>query len=473
MKMIINGEWVDSSDKQVINVINPATGEVAETVPQATAEDVQKALEVAQCGKKIWGAYKPERRAEILIHAAELFREEQNTIATLETRETGKTYQQALAEIDNVCALFTGYAELIRHRYETVLPNESDLIYVTEEPLGVVVCVIPFNFPVDLFSYKVAPALAAGNAVIVKPASETPTADIYMVDVLIRAGIPKEAIQVITGKGSVVGRMLAESPMVNGITLTGSTAAGIDVNEHAAKNLTRVMLELGGNDSLIILDDADIDETVQMVIDGRIFNAGQICIANKRLLVHKNIREAFTNALVERLKKVVIGDPFDPKTEMGSLVSEAAADQVEKQVAYTVAQGAKCILGGHKIRYGFFEPTVLVDVTPDMDIAKDLEVFGPVFPIIEFDTDEEAIAITNQSSYGLSGGIATANTRRGIAMAKQIDSGGVVIHGTGMYRTVDMPFSGHKHSGLGIGEGMSVSLEEMSIKKSIVIKNAL
>ena len=473
MKMIINGEHVDASDKKVIDVVNPATGEIIDTVPAATADDVQRALEVAQIGKKIWAAYTPEQRYEVLARAAQMFRDERDAIATLETKETGKPYAQSLQENDNVCTLFLSYAELIKHRYEQVLPSDTDLIYLTEEPLGVVACIVPFNFPVDLFAYKVAPALAAGNAVIVKPASDTPTANIYMVDLLIRAGVPKEAIQVITGKGSCVGRLIAESPLVNGITLTGSTSAGIDVNEHAAKNLTRVMLELGGNDALVILEDADIDETVQMVIDGRIFNAGQICIANKRLLVQNSIREKFTNALVERLKQVVIGDPFDPTTEMGSLVSEDAALKVKEQVDYTISQGAKCILGGEHIRFGFFQPTVLVDVTPEMDIAKDLEVFGPVFPIIGFDTDEEAIAIVNQSSYGLSGGVATNNTKRGIAIAQKIESGGVIVNGTGMYRTVDMPFRGRKMSGMGSGEGLSISLDELTTKKSIVLKDVL
>ncbi len=469
MKMICGGKKIDASDGRTIDVFNPITHELLDTVPSATAEDVDCILSVAQEGAKIWGSKTADERGAILHRAADELTAEKENIAELLTKETGKPINQSRGCVDLAAQLFRGYAEQAKFLYGHVLPNTEDHITVNYEPLGVVVCVMPFNFPIELYGHKAGPALAAGNAVVIKPASDTPLATIYMTEVLLGSGIPAEALQVVTGRGSSVGRALADSPKVNGISLTGSTAVGIDIMEHAAKNMTRTFMELGGNDGVIILDDADLDHAVAEAINGRIYNAGQVCCAPKRYIVSNKIKDAFVEKLVKRVQELKIGDPFDTDNDMGCLISENAAKEVERQVNETIEAGAKCVCGGKRYDQTYYQPTVLVDVTADMPIAKDMEIFGPVFPIIAFDTDEEAVAILNQSSYGLSSGVITENMKRGLRIARQMDAGGAIVNGTGMYRTVHMPFGGHKKSGIGT-EGFLGTLEEMVRTKSIVFK---
>lgn len=467
MKKTVGGEAAGAAGAGTIPVMDPVTGELIDTVPAATAEDIERALDRAQEGKKIWGALTMRERADIILKASAMVMEHMDPIATLLTKETGKVYKQACGEVRNASGLLRAYAEKGRCMYETILPHQTDLIMVKHEPLGVIACVVPFNFPIEMYAQKVAPALVAGNAVIVKPATDTPLSAVMISAVLHEAGVPQEALQVVTGRGSVIGKLLSGSPKIDGISLTGSTEVGIDIASNAAKHITRTYLELGGNDALIVLDDADMDKAVAGAVACRIYCAGQVCSASKRFLVDNKIREGFTQRLVERLRAVKMGDPFDAEMEMGSLISEKAAKEVERQVRHTVAQGAKCVLGG-SADGAFFAPTVLTDVTPEMDIAKDMEVFGPVFPIIGFDTDEEAVEIANASSYGLAGGVVTESMARGQKMADRLDTGMVVINPPHVYRTFDIPFGGHKMSGIG-NEGAYVTLTEMMQIKTVVM----
>ena len=449
-------------------VFNPATGELIDTVPRASDEDVEKALAYAQKGKSVWGKLSMRERADRVIAASGKILEHMDEIATVLVKETGKVYKQACGEVRSAAGLMRGYAEKGRYMYDTVLPHATDHITVKHEPLGVVACIIPFNFPIEMYAHKVAPALVAGNAVIVKPASDTPLSAILISGIIRDSGIPAEALQVVTGRGTVVGKYLSSSPKVNAISVTGSTEVGIDIAVSAAKHLGRSFLELGGNDALIILDDADIDKAVAGAVAGRIYCAGQVCSASKRFLVSNKIREEFTKRLVQRLEKLKIGDPFNPENEMGSLISIKAGKIIEEQIRHTEDQGAKCIYGGHLMDQAFFKPAVIVDVTPEMDIAKDMEVFGPVFPIIGFDTDEEAVSIANASKYGLAGGVITTNLARGSKVADMMDTGMVVINPPHVYRTFDIPFGGHKMSGIG-NEGIYVTLQEMMQIKTTVI----
>lgn len=472
MKMILGGKPTDAGDGRTIDVLNPITHEIIDTVPSATEEDVDRVLRIAQDGAALWGCKTAEERASILFRAADLLMEEQVHIASLLSRETGKPYRQSRGCVDLASQLFRNYAEQAKYLYGHVLPSTDDLITVHHEPLGVVVCITPFNFPVEMYGHKAAPALAAGNAVVIKPASDTPLSTIYMTEVLLRSGIPAEALQVVTGGGGTVGRALARSPRVNAISLTGSTAVGIDIMEQSAKNMTRTFMELGGNDGAIIFDDANLDLAVEEAIAGRTYNAGQVCCAPKRFIVQNHILSAFADRLCARLAALKIGDPFDPETDMGCLISEKAAIEVEKQVNDTLALGARCLCGGKRYDQTFYPPTVLADVTPDMPIARDMEIFGPVFPLIGFDTEEEAVRLVNQSSYGLSSGVITSDLQRGLRVAKQLDAGGAIINGTGMFRTIHMPFGGHKKSGIGT-EGLLETLREMTRTKSIVFKHLL
>lgn len=478
MKMLIDGKKTDSSDGKVIEVYNPSTHEFIDTVPSATQDDVNRAIEIAQEGKRMWADTPIYKRAEVLLKFADLMEKNKEELASLSSREMGKPLAQSEEEVDIVARLFRGYVEKIKHLYGKTMPTssqpgvENDVLITRREPLGIVVCLIPFNFPLELYAQKAAPALAAGNAIIAKPASDTPLGAIRMTELMIEAGIPGSVAQIVTGRGSSVGRWLATSPDINAISLTGSTEVGVELAKYASDHLHRVFLELGGNDALIIFDDADIDHAVEEAVFGGMFNSGQVCCGTKRFLVQKSIVEKFTDKLLERLKKIKIGDPFAQASDMGPLVSERAAENVESQVNLTINQGAKCIFGGRRYDKTFFEPTVLVNVTPDMDIAKNMEVFGPVFPIISFDTLEEAVEISNSSQYGLMGGVITSDINKAMKVATKMESGGVVINGCSVYRTADMPFGGYKKSGIG-REGISHTLEEMTQEKTIVMKHIL
>lgn len=472
--MIIGGQKVDAQDGKVIEVRNPATMELLDTVPSATNEDVEKALEIAQEGKRVWAQTPLHERCRRLMAFAELVEENREDLAVLLCKETGKAIRDARAEVAGIPSMVRAYAERAAHLYGSCLSDvqpgtEHDVVITVREPLGVIICVIPFNFPASTLAHKIAPALAMGNAVIIKPASDNPLNNIRLVELLLASGIPGSVVQVVTGRGSVVGRHLISSSKIDGVSLTGSTEVGVDAAETAAKHLHHVMLELGGNDSLIVFQDADLDAVVKELLRSRICCAGQICSSTKRLLVQNPIKDALADLLVKELSKLKVGDPLDPATDVGCLINEKAAIEVENQVKHTIEQGAKCVLGGKRFNRTFFEPTVLVDVTPEMDIAKDMEVFGPVLPIIGFDTWEEAIEITNSSKYGLMGGVMTKDINTAMKIATSMECGGVVINGAGRYRTADFPFGGYKMSGLG-REGASTSLEEMSQIKAIVLK---
>lgn len=473
MKMIIGGQNVDSSDKRTINVFNPSTHEVIDSVPCATQEDVEKMLIIAQEGKRLWGNMTPDGRCDILEKAASLIYEKREKLATLICCEQGKIYSHAMDEAVKVSSLFKGYAEKARYMYGTLLPdNDNDIILVRKEPLGVIACIIPFNFPGELFAQKVAPALAAGNAVVVKPASDTPLSDIYLISLLHEAGVPVEAAQIVTGSGAIIGKILSSSRLINGISVTGSTEVGIDIAICAARNLVPVFLELGGNDALVIFDDVDLDYAVNEAVSSRVYNAGQVCCSVKRCVVHNSIKKQFAEKAVRRMKQLKIGNAISHESDMGPLINETAAIKAEKQIANMVALGARCLLGGRHFDQTFFEPTVLYGVTPDMPIAKDLEVFAPIITIIGFDTEDEALQIVNQSMYGLSGGVISGDMSRGVRIATKIDSGGIVVGAAGMYRTNHMPFGGHKMSGMGT-EGFLNTLEEMVKTKSIILHNVL
>lgn len=477
MKMIIGGKKVDSRNGSTIQIFNPATGELIDTVPDAAEEDIREAIDLSLEGKKVWGNMPLFKRSEILRKFLEIVEERKNELTVLLSAETGKTVRESVAEVDTLLRVFRGYIEKANHFYGITVPDsqagfENDIIFTRREPLGVIVLVIPFNFPIDLFSHKAAPSLITGNSIIVKPSSDNPLAIIRLMEMLIEAGVPECAVQIVTGRGAVLGKWMIASPKINAVSLTGSTNAGIEVAKESAPHLHRFYLELGGNDALIVYSDADIDLAVEEAVFARTLNAGQTCCAAKRFLVERPAMEVFTEKLIERLKKIKIGNPLDPETEMGCLISEKAAVQVEEQVMRTVEQGAKCIYGGRRLDKAFFQPTVLTDVTASMDAAQDMEIFGPVFPIIAFDTMEEALEIVNQSMYGLMGGVMSRDMNKAMKTAAGMESGGIVINGAGNYRPLEIPFGGYKKSGLG-REGISYTLEEMTQIKTIIMKKVL
>lgn len=478
MNMLLNGRQVPAQNGETIEVYNPYTLDVIDEVPAATAADVNQSVETARQGQRHWGQLPMHQRAECLFKASQLLLDHSEKLAALLTYEMGKPITESRAEIQTAAKLFRGFTEKALHLTDTVLPRgvnpgeETSLYFTKHEPLGVVACILPFNFPVELFAHKVAPALIMGNSVIVKPASEAPLAVLNAACLLLEAGVPGDVLQVITGSGSRIGTLLSTNPGIQAVSLTGSTQVGIDIASNAVKNLTRTYLELGGNDAMLIFSDADLELAATEAVFGRTINAGQVCCGTKRFLVERPIIESFTQKIVEKLKQKKLGDPMSEETDLGPLVSVRAAQQAEKQVNQMIALGANCIYGGRRVQDSFYLPTVLTQVTRDMPIAQDLEIFAPVCPIIPFDTAEEAVSIANQSPYGLMAGIMTGDISRAFYIADQLEAGGVGINSCSTCRTVDMAFGGYKKSGIG-REGIEYTLEEMSQLKTIGLKNMI
>ncbi|MDR2110171.1 MAG: aldehyde dehydrogenase family protein [Spirochaetaceae bacterium] len=477
MKMIIGGKAVDASDRAVIEVINPAKGKLIDTVPAATEGDVKLAVEKAKEGQKKWAQVPIHEKGDILLKFIALVEENKEKLARTLSDETGKPITEARGEIANIPIAFKGFVERAKHLYGEVIPQgqeknqEHHVLLTLREPIGVVACIIPFNFPCDLFDQKVAPTLLAGNAAIVKPSTDNPLTLCMLTELLVKAGVTDGAVEIVTGRGSQVGSWLCKNPDVHAITLTGSTEVGIETYKNAAGHLAHIALELGGNDAFIVWKDADLDLAVEEVIWGRMYNTGQVCCASKRFLIHNSLKDAFAAKVVERIKKIKTGDPADDATQIVCLISEKAAVEVERQVNLTVSQGGRIILGG-KRNGAFYEPTVITGVPKTADVAKDMEIFGPVVPIIGFDTLEEAVEIANASIFGLCGCIFTADIKTAWKIAAQLECGGVIINGASFFRSFEMPFGGYKYSGIGT-EGVLSTFDEVTRTKTIVLKNII
>ena len=466
-----------ASKSDVMEIINPATFEVVNTVPVSTASDIERVLNAAQDGKKVWAATPMWKRREILNRYLDLLTAQKLEVAHTLCLETGKTLEQAVDEVSGGIRMFREYVNRVLGMHGTTIPLDSqeglerDVLMSHRQPLGVLVAILPFNFPIDTFSHKTGAALVTGNAVIVKPGEDAPLAVMHAVRLMHQAGVPENVIQVVIGKGDV-GAMITDTPKINAISFTGSTATGSRVMATGAKYISRVYLELGGNDPFIVFADADMDIVMEHAAFARTYCNGQCCVASKRFIVHHSKLEEFTARLLESLKSYTVGDPLNATTKVGPLINEIAAKRVQEQIALTVSQGAKVLSGGELFNRTFLAPTVLENVTAQMDIARDMEIFAPVFPIIGFKDDAEAIEIANASVYGLNAGVFTNNINRALQAGYAIESGTVCINGAGLYHPDAAAFGGYKQSGLG-REGTITGLEEMTQIKSIVFRNAL
>ena len=475
MQMLVGGKWRDAADGKQRAVVNPSTGEVIDRVPVATQADVEEALRIATLGKEVMGALPAHRRRDILLRVSDLILENTQELATLLAMENGKPIRQTTEEIKCAAYIFASFAEEAKRIMGSVVPldaqpgNERHFSIVVRQPIGVVAAIVPFNYPVELFAHKAAPALAAGNAVITKPPNACPLTLLRVADLILRAGIPAAGFQMVTGSGPVVGEILAASPLVDLITVTGSTRTGQRVGELAAQTIKRVSMELGGNDVSVVFADADLEKAAEAVVMGRLARGnGQICCAVKRILVEENVRREFTHLLLEKAGRLKVGNALDPETDVGPLTSEAAAVEVEEAVNDSVAHGAKVLLGA-KRQGTFYAPTVLEDVTPEMKVFRE-EVFGPVVPIMGFTDEDEALRLANDSPYGLQAGVFTRDISRAINFSLRLQAGGVVVNWSGAFRAANLPFGGVKMSGKG-REGIHHTLEEMTELKSIVFHN--
>ncbi len=481
MKMYIGGQERVASDGKVIEVVNPATGEIIETAPEASQADVDEALSNGIEGQKEWSKFPIHKRAEILTKFVSLSMAEENRkpMSLMLCKEMGKPLKEAYGDFNILKAHFDGFITAARNNLTgVVLPfnaepgKEKDFDFTIREPIGTILCILAFNAPLTLFAKKVAPALLTGNSVIVKPASDDPLTVLMLSKLMLEAGVPGNAYQVVTGGGNTVGNWLTQDPRIAGVTFTGSTAVGVKIAENVARNCKYQSLELGGNAPLIICEDADIDLAVQEAMSGRAtYLSGQICSVAKRFIVQRSKKDEFIKKLVLGVSKIKVGDPMNPETQMGTLISEKAAKEVEHQVNMTIDQGAKLVFGG-KRKGAYYGPTVLDNVVKGMDIAHDMEVFGPVFPIMVFDTIDEAIEMANDTKYGLGSGIMTKDMKIAMRAAIELKAGNVVVNGQTFYRNLLTPFGGCKMSGIG-REGQTATLLAMTQIKNIVFKGIL
>jgi acyl-CoA reductase-like NAD-dependent aldehyde dehydrogenase len=475
MDMLIDGEWVGASDGAVDRITNPANGELIDTVPRGTAADAERAVAAAQTGKSSIGRVPAHERSAILMRVADRIEAEQDSLARGLVRENGKTLRETAGEIRAAIRIWRGYAEEAKRIFGKATPldsvpgREGSLAITLRQPLGVIVAIVPFNYPAELWSHKAAGALAAGNAVITKPPEECPLTLIRIARFMEEAGLPRAAHQVVTGIGEVVGAALVRAKGVQMVAMTGSTSAGRHISREAAETLKKVHLELGGNDATIVCDDADPVNVASDLISGRFTSGnGQICCAVKRVLVDESLYDTLVETLIAKTKTLKLGDPISDDTDVGPLITESAAKRVEAQVSQAVADGARILVGGGR-KGNFYEPTILAGVRQGT-AAFNEEIFGPVLPIIPFATFDEALELANDSPYGLQAAIYTHDVGRIMQAFRTLDVGTVIVNHTTAVRVENLPFGGTKQSG-NAREGLHETLLEMTEQKTLLMSD--
>lgn len=457
----INGVWVDADNGRRIAVHNPATGVLLGSVPEAGATETRRAIDAAQAAFEGWKARTAEDRAKLLRRWFELLLQHQDDLALLMTSEQGKPLAEAKGEIAYAASYIEWFAEEGKRLYGDVLPSpwSDKRIVVLKEPVGVCAAITPWNFPAAMITRKVAPALAAGCTIIVKPASQTPLSALALVALAERAGIPAGVFSVVTGKASAVGGELTANPLVRKLTFTGSTEVGRVLAAQSAPSLKKLSMELGGNAPFIVFDDADLDQAVEGAIASKYRNTGQTCVCTNRLLVQDGVYEAFASKLAAAVARLKVGDGTEPGVSQGPLIDANALAKVEELVADVIDKGGRVLAGGRRHALGgtFYEPTILADVTPQMKVAQE-EIFGPVAPLFRFHADEEALAMANDTEFGLAAYFFTQNHRRVWRVAEKLDYGMVGIN-SGIISTAVAPFGGVKQSGMG-REGSKYGIED-------------
>ncbi len=477
MKNLIGNDWRDSSNLNVIEVINPATGSLIDTIPSSTVDDVVLTVNLAKAAQPSWEATPLYERADLLIKFSKILKENTPDLASVLSEESGKALKESQEELDYLYEMTLSVVEEAKHLYGKSLSSgieeslANSLQFTTREALGVVGVILPYNFRMDILAGKIISALIMGNAVIVKPSHHAPLAITKIVYMLRQAGVYEGVVQVIHGDGKTVGQAIAMHPDVSLITFNGSTANGIRVMATCAKNLTKSVLSLGGNNAFILCKDADVDLAVNEAARSRFYNAGQLNTANKRFIVHTSLKEEFINKLIRKIGSIKLGIPTDKDTDLGCLISEKAAEKVEKQVNDMVKVGAKLVIGGRR-NGAFYEPTIISDVHRNMPVATNLDILGPVVSIIEFESLNDAIDIANSSAYGNATSVFTRNTKIAMKVASLLKSGNVIINGGTQNQMMQMTSEGWKYSGFG-KEGVLGSLEEVSKVKVIVLKDVL
>ncbi len=437
-QMRIGGQWRDATGGQTRPVLNPATGEAFAEVPEGTREDAHAALEAAANAQPAWAALAGVQRATYIKRIAALIREDADRLARLVVQEQGKPLFEAQGEIGGTAEFFDYFATFARAATGEIIASDSpdEDIWIRSVPYGVVVGIIPWNYPAALFARKVAPALMAGNTIVIKPHEDTPLSSLALAKIVEAAGIPAGVVNVVTGAGTVVGDALVRDDITQLVTVTGSVRAGRQILEAAARNITVVSLELGGKAPFIVMDDAEMDAAVRNAVTARFMNCGQVCTCNERTYVHRRVFDQFLERYVAMAGKLRMGDPMQLGTELGPKINQIELEKIEHMVGHAQEQGAQLVMGGKRpegeqFQKGFwYEPTVLTHVRNDMDIMQQ-EVFGPITPIMPFDDFEEAIALANDTRYGLTAYLFTKDIQRMMRAVQAVRFGEIYINKIG------------------------------------------
>lgn len=468
MRMFLAGQWRDAAKS--IEVHNPYDKSVVDTVPLATADDVERALAGAAVGAKVMAALPGYMRYQILLKAAQLMEERAADLGRTISQEEGKTLAEGKGEVMRAKETMELSAEEAKRIEGEVLPLDGSsggagkFGFTLRVPCGVVAAITPFNFPLNLVTHKVGPALAAGNAVIVKPAGDTPLSALRLVEILLEAGLPPEGIACITGPGKAVGEALVRDARVRKVSFTGSR----DVGEHLCSiaGIKRVTMELGSNSPLVVLPDADLQRVADAAVVTGYGNAGQVCISTQRVIALGKQYDDLLDLLTPKVKALRVGDQLDPQTQMGPMVREADAVRVEEWINEAKAGGARVLCGGTR-RGAVVEPAVVADVKPEMKLSCE-ELFGPAVAVTRVGSIDEAIALANSTRYGLSAAVFTQNIDHALKFARQVESGNIHINWGTAWRADLMPYGGLKDSGLG-KEGPKYAVEEMTETKTVVV----
>ncbi len=460
----IDGAWVGADSGATFAVTNPATGETIAEVPNMGAAETRRAILAAEKAQKAWAKKTAKERSNIIRKWAELMLANQEDLAVLMTAEQGKPLAEARGEVAYAASFFEWFAEEARRVYGEVLPGHQPdkRLIVLKQPVGVCAAITPWNFPAAMITRKVGPALAAGCAMVVKPAEQTPLSALALAELGARAGVPAGLYSVITVTGDdapKVGNEMCDSPIVRKLSFTGSTQVGKILMAQSAKTVKKVSMELGGNAPFIVFDDADIDAAVEGAMISKYRNTGQTCVCANRILVQDGVYDAFAEKLTAKVRDLKVGDGLKGETAQGPLIDDAAIAKVEDHIADATAKGARILTGGKRHGLGgtFFEPTVLADVNTQMKVARE-ETFGPVAPLFRFAREEDAVAMANDTEFGLAAYFYGRDVVRIFRVAEELEYGMVGIN-TGLISTAEAPFGGVKESGVG-REGSHHGIEE-------------
>ena len=468
-KLLINGKWV--GDGSGLEVKNKYNGQTIGVLPTARREHVDQAIAAAEGAEDVMADMPAFRRAEILFRTASLIRERADEIAKTIAAEAGKALKFARAEVDRAVSTFTIASEEAKRLHGETIPldavpaGEGYFGFWTRRPVGVIAAISPFNFPLNLVAHKVAPAIASGNTLVLKPASTTPLSAVKLCEILLEAGLPAGAINLVVGSGGTVGEWLVTDPRVDKITFTGSP----DVGRHilSVAGIKKVTLELGNTSPVVVAPDADLDFVAKRCAVGAYYNSGQVCISVQRIYSEKQVYEPFTERFVKATESMVVGDPLDERVDVGPMIDLKEVDRIESWVKEAQTSGAKVLTGGKRDGMVYY-PTVLSEVDEEMKVVSE-EAFAPVASIISSDDFESALKQANDTKYGLQVGVFTKDINRVFKAVRRLNFGGVIINDTPNFRADHMPYGGNRQSGLG-REGVKFAMEDMTNIQMVAIR---